>query len=189
MIFSFPELEKKGVEVKKLDSELAINKDLLKTGQGYLDVCKGLLDSIRAVKLGDVRYAQNLMTNNKVVIGNQSAKKGKEFLKRDHGIDLDSFKPSSDRFRLVSREIKNFESAEKVLKVKEDPVEPNQVGESGFQISVNSFLPIDHAQKQPASESIGIIKKSEGSAPEIIKSIEKSLNEPVLGEVKLTADL
>lgn len=56
-IFAFPKLESNGVKMEGLDSELAINRDLLKTGKGYLDVCKGLLDSIKAVNVGDVRFA------------------------------------------------------------------------------------------------------------------------------------
>lgn len=102
MILSFPELEKQGLAMGNLDEELQINNNLLKTGKGYLDVCKGLLDSIHAVQVGDVRYAQNLMGNNKVVLGNSSAKQGKHHLKIDHGIDLDTVEPTSERYRLLS---------------------------------------------------------------------------------------
>ena len=97
-IYSFPSLESKGIKMDGLDQELAINRDLLKTGKGYLDVCKGLLDSIKAVNVGDVRFACNLMGSSKVVMGESSASKGREFLKRDHGIDLDKIHPSVDKF-------------------------------------------------------------------------------------------
>lgn len=128
LIFRFPELDKKGFKVEEMDKELSINKDLLKTGQGYLDVCKGLLDSIRAVKVGDVRYAQNLMTKNRVILGHSSAKKGKEFLKRDHGIDIDNYQPKTDRFILT-----------KVAKVGE--VEDEKQSET--EPVVNSFTPLE----------------------------------------------
>ena len=52
-------------------------------------MCKGILDSLKAVKIGDCRFAQNILNSNKVVFGSSSAKKGREFLLRDHGIDLD----------------------------------------------------------------------------------------------------
>ena len=161
LIFRFPELEKKGFKVDKVDKELSINKDLLKTGEGYLDVCKGLLDSIRAVKVGDLRFAQNLMTNNKVVLGQSSAKKGKEFLKREHGIDVDNYQPSTERFRLT--ESKPILRQEKV--VADEP-------------EIKSFVPVEDENIQDDS-SVGEIDHKVTITQSEIITTNKNEDEPI----------
>lgn len=123
-----------------LDSELAINRDLLKTGKGYLDVCKGLLDSIKAVNVGDVRFASNLLGNSKVIMGESSANKGREFLKRDHGIDLDQVHPSVDRFSISAINInEEHPKTDQFSKAEEEKV-TESVGEIKPRFEENPYL-------------------------------------------------
>lgn len=123
-----------------LDSELAINRDLLKTGKGYLDVCKGLLDSIKAVNVGDVRFASNLLGNSKVIMGESSANKGREFLKRDHGIDLDQVHPSVDRFSISAININEEHPKTDQFNKAEEVKVTESVGELKPRFEENPYL-------------------------------------------------
>lgn len=111
-LMAHSELGKAGFDMSAIDKEHQINKDLSKIASGQLEVCKGILDSIRAVRIGDCRFAQNILNSNKIILGASSAKKGKEFLLRDHEIDLDSAELSTERFRLVSTERKQSRATE-----------------------------------------------------------------------------
>lgn len=82
-------LEKADFKIDDLEKEKQINKDLLKVGNGYLEMCKGMLDSIKAVKIGNIAMAENAFNNNRVVMGEADAKKGKEFLEKDVGVKLE----------------------------------------------------------------------------------------------------
>lgn len=92
-------LEKAEFRMDDLEKERKINKDLLKMGAGYLEMCKGMLDSIKAVKIGNVAMAENAFNQNRVVMGEADAKKGKEFLERDGGVKFDEIElPEKEDF-------------------------------------------------------------------------------------------
>lgn len=173
-LMSYPEIVKAGVDMGAIEKELQINKDLLKTSGGYLDVCKGILDSLKAVKIGDCRFAQNILNSNKVVFGSSSAKKGREFLLRDHGIDLDEVQPSTERFRLISTERKL---------IQRDPLAEEDC-EAAFESNVtyplNPYLNIREqlsAVKIPQSLQEQKPTNIEGNRPHTVESsIEISVN-------------
>lgn len=90
-------LEKADFKMDDLEKERKINKDLLKVGNGYLEMCRGMLDSIKAVKIGNVALAETAFTQNRVVMGEADAKKGKEFLEQDAGFKLEEVEIKSEK--------------------------------------------------------------------------------------------
>lgn len=90
-------LEKADFKMGDLEKERKINKDLLKVGNGYLEMCKGMLDSIKAVKIGNIAMAETAFNQNRVVMGEADAKKGKEFLEMDSGLKLEDVELKNDK--------------------------------------------------------------------------------------------